>query len=175
MCARMAGRPLRRARLLAETIARTGGDLPETWGIPGAELAAASTAVKALLSNHGDVPAALRSIAPNVASLPAAEQRRTAGRIFSDDLLAPLRAAIDRERTALISATMRIALDRTNRPLALRAIDVLCKVAGWYAPTSPKRAAAQRADRNAPGLSLTGALALMQREPGTPVAVADEP
>jgi hypothetical protein len=161
--------------VLAETMARTGGGVPDPQALPTAELALEAAAVRALLANYGDVPSALRSIAPNVSALPAAEQRRIAGRIFSDDLLAPLRAAIDRERTALISATVRIALDRTNRPLALRAIDVLCKIAGWYAPTPARRAAGQQAVRNPPGLSLTGALALMQHEPGAPVAMPDEP
>jgi hypothetical protein len=171
----MAGRPLRRARRVAETIARTGGDLPNTEGIVGAELAEDAAAVKALLEHHGNALTALRSIAPNVAALPVAEQRAIARRTFAGNrFMATLRTEIDRSRQALLARQVEIGLDSANSDAAVRAIDSLARIGGWYAPTSTRRAAAEPAAENSPRLSVIGELALMQHEPGPAVAMAPD-
>jgi hypothetical protein len=150
------------------TIAHTGGNLPVTWDLAGAELAFSAAAAHALLTHHGDVRSALHAVATNTASLPAAEQRAVARRIFArNPFMATLREEIDRERKLLLSRQVSIALDRTNRDAALRAIDSLAPIAGWYAST--KRDTAPPFVRSI-GRSDADELALMQHEPGAAVA-----
>jgi hypothetical protein len=173
----MAGRPLRRARALAETIARTGGDPPKTEGIACAELAADAAAVVALLEHHGNALTALRLIAPNIAALPVADQRAIARRTFAGNrFTAMLRDEIDRERRRLISRAVSIALDRQHPDAAIRAIDTLARVGGWYAST--KRAKAPSAAVPPANSSIVEALALMEHEPAgataTPFDWGDE-
>jgi hypothetical protein len=113
----MAGRPRRRARVLAERIARTGGDMPDTWALRGSQLALSGAAAHALLTHHGDVRAALHAIAPNTASLPAAEQRAIARRMFDgNEFMEILRAEIARERERLISRAVSEHRTRSATP-----------------------------------------------------------
>jgi hypothetical protein len=59
--------------------------------------------VHALLTHRGDA-LALLSIAPNLAALPAAEQRREAARIFAgNSFMEILRAETDRDPKRLLS------------------------------------------------------------------------
>jgi hypothetical protein len=168
----MAGRPLRRARRVAETIACTGGDLPETWGIPSAELAFSAAAAHALLTHHGNVRPALRAIAPNTASLPVSEQRNIARRVFSGNPFVDiLRAEVDRERKRLLATAVRIGLDPANPGAAVRAIDSLARIAGWYAST--RQEAAPPVVRSTVH-SVADELALMQHEPGEAVGLPPE-
>jgi hypothetical protein len=166
----MAGRPQRRARLLAKTIARTGGGIPDTQGVHAAQLALQAAAVHALLTHHGNVRSALHAVAPNTASLPAAEQRTIARRIFDgNEFMEILCAEIARERKRLISRAVSIALDRQHPDAAIRAIDTLARVGGWYAPT--KRVAAPVAIVPAATRSIADELALMEHEPGPAIAI----
>jgi hypothetical protein len=101
-------------------------------GLPSADLAFSAAAVHALLAHHGDVRSALHAIAPNTLSLPAAEQRTIARRIFDGNpFMAKLRDEIDRERKRLLTRQVTIALDFANPGAALRAIDSLARIAGW--------------------------------------------
>jgi hypothetical protein len=170
----MAGRPLRRARLFAEVQARTGGGIPETWGIVAAELAAQASAVRALLEHHGDVRAALRAIAPDTASLSRAEQQQVAERIFGDAILARLRRELRRVRRRLMRTMIDtvLASPRANPEMTVRAFDALARVGGWYAKPTAQRPAPPKTVPPPPSLydSVDGALALMAHEPGPAVA-----
>jgi hypothetical protein len=173
----MAGKPLRRARLYAETTARTGGNLPETWDLPGAELASEAAAVRLLLQHHGNVSTALHALAPITETMPEADQRRWAARYFGDEnrFMATLRAEIEREREELLAALLKAALDYDHPDIALRAVDSFARIAGWF-PSRWRLAQAQKKPRSSGGSeTIAEALALLQHEPGAAVGLPLEP
>jgi hypothetical protein len=181
----MASRPLKRARLAAANAQREKG--PDPHDTPGAiPMSEASQELKdaraalSVLQNPLDPNAALIDLYPEAANMGREGRRRLRARTTQSDrvqrILRDDLSDLARQRKALITHQVEIALNREDPDNAIRAFAGLAKIAGWAAPI--------KVDVQSKSLTIHSlmsnpkaiqeALALMTHEPGAAVAIQSD-